>query len=539
MARILIVDDAEENLYMLEALLRGHGYEIRTAKNGMEALARTAEARPDLIISDILMPKMDGFALCRHWKADAALKAIPFVFYTATYTDTKDEKFALGLGADMFIVKPMDPEVFAAKIKGVLEKREAGAFNTTHATTLPEPVLLAEYNATLIRKLEKKLSELEQANNALTRKEQFIRAVLDSMAAQVAVLDRAGVVIQINKAWTDFARSAPSSLQGRAAAGRDFFAEGSQTGEMQELHHNLKSLLRGELNEFEMQCACLAENGERWILVRVTRLENDSGGAIVSCIDLTEQKRTERKLLQAQKMETIGQLTGGVAHNFNNMLAAIICQAELVKSGLEAEDPIRSGLELILQAAGRGAALTRQLLAFSRPKKFQPAVLDLNSVVNNMSNMLRPLIHKDVSLSIVLAPDLRHVFADAGQLEQVLMNLVINANDAMAEGGQLTIRTENLDVDAAFSAAHPDLKPGRYALLSVRDTGCGMDCDVQKHLFEPFFTTKEAGKGTGLGLATACGIVHLSGGHIGVQSSPGKGSTFTVYLPIAERRLVN
>jgi PAS domain S-box-containing protein len=532
MACILIVDDSEENLYMLAALLRGHGHQVRTERNGADALAEAARERPDLIISDILMPKMDGFALCRRWKADPQLKSIPFIFYTATYTDAKDEELALNLGADMFLIKPMEPDVLVPKIKEMLAKREAGAFNAPRAASLPEPALLSEYNATLIRKLEKKLTELEQANQALGQKEQFISAVLDSMPAHVTVLDRDGVVRRINKAWRDFASSAPDVLHHRAVVGQHFCDESAQTVELQELYAGIRKLLHGELNEFEMQWRCQRQTNERWFLVRISRLQNDSRGAIVSCIDLTEQKRTERKYLQAQKMEAIGQLTGGVAHNFNNMLAAITCQAEVIKSGLDESDPLRAGIDLILQAATRGSSLTRQLLAFSRPQSMQLSMLDLNSIVSSLGNMMRPLLHPHVTLSIVQTPQLRNVFADAGQIEQVLMNLVINANDAMPQAGELTIATSNFDLDGS-SRAHQraDLKPGQYVTISVRDTGCGMSAEVQRRLFEPFFTTKEAGKGTGLGLATAYGIVHASGGQIEVQSTSGKGSTFTIYLP--------
>jgi CheY-like chemotaxis protein len=234
------------------------------------------------------------------------------------------------------------------------------------------------------------------------------------------------------------------------------------------------------------------------------------------------------RLRQAQKMETIGQLAGGVAHDFNNLLAVIFGHCEMLAMKLPQESPGRDSVDQIGRAAERAAALTRRLLAFSRQQVLEPQLLDLNLLVADMEKMLQRLIGENVRLITILQPGLNWVLADPGQIDQIIMNLAVNGRDAMPKGGRLTLQTRDLELDAKTQSGQP---PGRYVLLAVTDTGCGMTPKVQARIFEPFFTTKGVGQGTGLGLAMVSGIVQQNGGHIVVHSLPGIGTTFKIYLP--------
>ncbi|HYL20544.1 MAG TPA: ATP-binding protein, partial [Gemmatimonadales bacterium] len=254
-------------------------------------------------------------------------------------------------------------------------------------------------------------------------------------------------------------------------------------------------------------------------------------GVVINARDVTERRSLERQLLQAQKMEAVGRLAGGVAHDFNNVLTAILGYAGLLLDGLPTLSPLRPDLEEIRKAADRAAGLTRQLLAFSRKQVLEMRALDLNELVADMDKLLRRLLGEDIDVVTNLDRTLGAVRADAAQLEQVVVNLAVNSRDAMPEGGTLMIETRNADLDDSYAGEHVPVRPGRYVMLAVSDTGTGMSAETMSHVFEPFFTTKEAGKGTGLGLSTVYGIVKQSGGYVWCYSEPGHGTTFKVYLP--------
>jgi signal transduction histidine kinase/ActR/RegA family two-component response regulator len=253
--------------------------------------------------------------------------------------------------------------------------------------------------------------------------------------------------------------------------------------------------------------------------------------------DVTERRSLEQELRQVQKIEGVGQLAGGIAHEFNNYLGVILGYSEFLVEEAGTNGSLRRAVAEIKAATQRAASLTRQLLAFSRKQVLEPAILDLNQVIWEAHKLLRRLVPANIEIVPVLDPALERVKADPGQIQQILINLLINARDAMPQGGKVTIETANTDLDESYCAQHPGIRPGTHILLTVRDTGCGMEAETRSHIFEPFFTTKEQGKGTGLGLSTIYGIVKQSGGHIDFESSLGKGTVFRIYLPRAEAQV--
>ncbi|PYR16885.1 MAG: hypothetical protein DMF94_25820 [Acidobacteria bacterium] len=291
----------------------------------------------------------------------------------------------------------------------------------------------------------------------------------------------------------------------------------------------------GTLAGRQIELLGLKSDGSEFPLdLTVARIGSDSRAVLTGFFrDITERRALEEQLRQSQKLEAIGRLAGGVAHDFNNILMSIMGAADLLLMQLPSGDSAREEATEIKQSVDRGAGLTRQLLAFSRRQATRPRLFALGEIVGGMDRMLRRLIEAEIEFEIISAPDPLMIVADSGQLEQVVMNLVINARDAMPKGGRLTVRVEEVELDEAAAATLAEGKTGRYARLSVADTGTGIDEQTRAKLFEPFFTTKEQGKGTGLGLSIVYGIVKQSGGYITVASEPGRGATFLLYFPIA------
>jgi PAS domain S-box-containing protein len=292
----------------------------------------------------------------------------------------------------------------------------------------------------------------------------------------------------------------------------------------------------GKHGRFDKEYKIVRRNdrAERW-LHGLGDLEFDDQGEPVrmrgTIQDITERVQLEAQFVQAQKMESVGRLAGGIAHDFNNLLTVITAYSELLIEDLPADNARRADLEQVLDAARKAANLTRQLLAFSRRQVLEPKVVNLNEVVTGIEKMLKRVIGEDVDLVVKRAPALGAVRIDPGQIEQVIMNLAVNARDAMPKGGKLTIETATMELDVGYAMTHPSVAAGTYVLLAVSDTGVGMDEATKQRIFEPFFTTKEVGKGTGLGLATVYGIVKQSGGHVSVSSELGRGTTLKIYLP--------
>ena len=377
--------------------------------------------------------------------------------------------------------------------------------------------------------------ELEESSETVRAAERRYRSVVEHASDLVAVLDADGRFTYASPASERILGIEPASLTG--------------TDPMALVHPEDVPRARAALEEMKRAPDRLfatqlrsrhADGSWRVVELRGVNLLDDPAvrGIVFNTRDLTEQHHLEAQLLQAQKMEAVGRLAGGIAHDFNNMLTAIKSYSQLALDELEEGAAVREDVREIDRAADRAAALTRQLLAFSRQQVLRPRVLDLNETVQGVESMLRRLLMEDVTLQVRLDPDIGHVEADPGQIEQVLMNLVVNARDAMPHGGQLTVGTSNavIEEETRLEYGSSVFAPGRYVVLAVSDTGAGMDRETQAKIFDPFFTTKEQGKGTGLGLSTVYGIVKQSGGYIWVYSEPGQGTTFKIYLPRVDER---
>ncbi len=371
--------------------------------------------------------------------------------------------------------------------------------------------------------------QIQKIRRQLIEREQLFHLISDNAVDMIAIVDPNGKRLYNSPSYQRILGYAPEEL--------------ATTSSFEQIHPDDRQMVmqgavevmqtgQGHRLEYRMR----HKNGD-WISLESTASPIlDAKGKVEHLVivnrDISERRRLETQLQQSQKMDAIGRLSGGVAHDFNNLLGLIIGYAEIIQMQIPEGDPLRACADQILKAGAQGASLTRQLLAFSRQQVLAPKALSLNAVVSDMGKMLRRLIGEDVDLVTSLDPELGNVRADHGQIEQVIMNLAVNARDAMPGGGKLMIKTANIEIDSKHARQFAfAVLPGPYVRLSVSDTGTGMDTAIQQKIFDPFFTTKEKGKGTGLGLSTVYGVVKQSGGYIVVNSMPGKGTTFTIDLP--------
>src|SRR5947199_99044 len=492
--RVLIVEDSEDDALLLVRELRRGGFEPAFERVDTPDALRAALARQewDILFADYSMPHFSGtaaLALVRERGLD-----LPFIFVSATIgEDTAVE--AMRAGAQDYVTKGNLKRLLPAVERELRDARER--------------------------------RDRKRAEATLRVTQERLRQVTASSTAVLYATAVTGETFRPNWVSENITR-----IMGYAAAealGPTWWTDHLHPEDRDPVLAAVPSILSRDHVALEYRFRH-KDGSYHWIHDEA-RLTGDTGGRPVevfgSWVDITERKALEMQLLQAQKMEAVGLLAGGVAHDFNNVLTAIAGYAELLREDLPGDDARRGDLEEILRATDRAATLTRQLLAFSRRQVLAPRVLDLNTVVASVDNMLRRLIGADVALRTALASDLGAVRADPGQLEQVIMNLVVNARDAMPRGGKLTIETANAELDESYALEHPAVVAGPFVMLAVSDSGVGMDAATQARIFEPFFTTKEKGKGTGLGLATVYGIVKQSGGNIWLYSEPGRGTTFT------------
>jgi two-component system, cell cycle sensor histidine kinase and response regulator CckA len=539
--KILIVDDNGDDRRYLKASLEAHACDIAEAKDGQEGLELAKSLRPVLIISDALMPNMDGFQFLRAVKTDPALKHIPFIFYSSVYTGYKEEALAKSLGAEAFIVKPRDPEEFWNDLMLIIEDcgmrgSGPGAVNLISE----EEDFLRMYSHVVARKLEEKVRELDGACVELRQKgydaELLARqwqSTFDSIKDAVWIADLNGKILQLNKGAVELLGKREDEILGSTCREIVHGNGGPisdcplervrQTGQRESL----------ELNIDGRQLNITADPvfDQAGSVVRVVHTISD----ISERVRAEEVRKTlEAQLQQSQKMEAVGRLAGGIAHDFNNILAAIVGYTELTMMHLDASSPVIRNLECILEGSEKAATMIRSLLAFSRTQALEMKPENLNELVVVVQKFLVRIIREDIRITTRLSDNNLHVMADRGQIDQILLNLVANARDAMPEGGRIVISTSRVDLDEEFVRHYGFGRPGAFALISVADTGIGMDEALTKRIFEPFFSTKDMGKGTGLGLSIVYGIVNQHNGFIDVYSESGQGSEFRIYLPLIE-----
>src|SRR5258707_611464 len=372
------------------------------------------------------------------------------------------------------------------------------------------------------------ITERKKAQEALSRSEASFRSLVEGAPYGIYRATMTGQFLEVNPAFQRMLGYESAQELFNADLATQVFRHAADYERMNELLAESKVM-----KDIEMEWKTPSAEP---IVVRCSghRVEGKHGGADYFeffAEDVTERRTLERQLRMAQKMEAIGRLSGGIAHDFNNLLGVIIGYSGVLKKSLDKNQPTSEFATEIEKAGQRAASLTRQLLAFSRQQVLTPSILSLNSLVADMEKMLPRLLGEDINVSLSLDPDLGNVKADQSQIEQVIMNLAVNARDAMPSGGKLQIQTANIELDHAYNPEHPGSKAGSYVMLAIADSGTGMNAETIAHIFEPFFTTKGVGQGTGLGLATVYGIVKQSNGYIWVDSALGKGTTFQIYLP--------
>ena len=525
--KVLVVEDTEDSRVLLHDVLTASGYEVRSAENGKKALKVIEDNfLPDLIVSDILMPEMDGYALCRALKADEKLRSIPFVFYTATYTDPKDEQFAMSLGAARFLIKPIEMPQFLKEIEVVLDKHKAGKLSVGQSLEKSEEELKENYTEILARKLDKKVRELEEERDKLAKARDDWESTFQAINDSVMILDLQYRIMKSNRAVYAPLNAGAEDLQGLKC--HILFHDAETPCEGCPVSRTIQDSKPhvAEIEHKKLKKAFLVSSFPRF----------DQNGKLISIVetakDITEKNLLEKQLRQAQKMEAIGTLAGGIAHDFNNILMAVIGYTEIIEYEIPYDSPVQKNLQEILKAGNRAKDLVAQILTFSRQSKHENKPVEVQHILKEALNLLRSSIPTTISFAATIDFKCKPILADPSRIHQIIMNLCINAYHAMQEkGGTLTVSLSEEEIKPADHVRHDDPVPGRYVKLEISDTGSGMEKHIIDKIFDPYFTTKNQSEGTGLGLAVVRGIVKRIDGHITVDSEPGKGTTFRIFFP--------
>jgi PAS domain S-box-containing protein len=575
---ILLVEDSLTQAEELKYTLDQHGFAARHARNGLEALTLLRERKPLLVISDITMPEMDGYELCRRIRADPALADLPVILLTSL-SDPDDVVHGLECGADNFVTKPHDEHYLISRIRYIMANRHLRSHESTRISL---EIFLGgrkhQITADRLQILHLLLSTFESAvqrNKQLLHAQEELRALNDRLEEMVRERTAALTEEVRERARGDAERerllrereslleSTSDGIYGLDANGRCTFI--NRTG-AEMLGYPVERLIGAAMHDIvqhhradgatypleESPVYHAYANGTPCRLEAETFWRRDGSffpveysacpihegsairGVVVTFRDVTEKKKLESEVLRAQRVESLGRLSSGIAHDMNNILAPILMSAPLLRMELT-PDEVEKTLETIEASAKRGADLVRQLLIFSRGIEGKRGPVAPAGLVEEIAKIARETFPRNITIDASVPRSTWPVRGDATQLHQVLLNLCVNARDAMHDGGTLSITAENVQFDTNYAAMHPDAKPGPYVMLRVSDTGTGIAPDIVDKIFDPFFTTKETGNGTGLGLSTVMGIVKSHGGFVTLHSTVGQGSEFLVHLPALPR----
>ncbi len=483
-ATILYVDDNAASRHAFSWLFRGEGFNVLEAATGTEAL-RLAGDKPDVVVLDVDLPDINGFEVCRRIKAHRATASIPVLHLSGSFVSTQDKISGLEGGADGYLIKPIEPREMVAQVNALLRVHRAE----------------------------------EQLREAATQ----WQVTFDAISDGVGLLDGSGNVLRCNRALAGFLQKPIGEILGRPWR---TLANSSGLAEGEGLFVRISKSRHRESIELPLK--------NRWFQVigePILDADGSISGAVAILADITERQNLEEQLRQAQRMEAVGRLAGGIAHDFNNLLTAITSTFSILQYKLPEEHPNRDLLRNAEQTAWRAVELTRQLLRFSRRGKLEMQSIFLGSSIEETVQMLRRTFDRSVAVETRVEPNLWPIQADSTQVHQVLLNLCLNARDAMPEGGRLLLEAENVTLAEDARRSNLDARPGKFVRLRVSDTGHGIPPEIKSSIFDPFFTTKEQGKGTGLGLSIVFGIIKQHRGWIECSSEPGLGTCFTIHFP--------